>query len=43
LQVPIDAQLVGQTRYYQFWFRDPARSGADALGLSNALAVGFCR
>ena len=43
LQVPIDEQLVGQTRYYQFWFRDPLRSGADALGLSNALAVGFCR
>jgi hypothetical protein len=37
---PIAAGLVGLTRYYQLWFRDPA--DPHGVGLSNALEVTFC-
>jgi competence protein ComEC len=40
--LPIDGSMVGQTRYYQFWFRDPAHPDGTTVGLSNALAVPFC-
>ncbi|MFT7668174.1 MAG: hypothetical protein ACI8X5_000861 [Planctomycetota bacterium] len=40
LQVPVTPNLVGQTRYYQLWYKD---SGASfGVGLSNAVKVTFC-
>jgi hypothetical protein len=41
--VPIDPTMLGQTRYYQFWFRDPAHPDGTSVGLTNGLAVSFCR
>jgi hypothetical protein len=41
--VPIDASMIGQTRYYQFWFRDSAHPDNTTVGLTNGLAVSFCR
>jgi hypothetical protein len=35
LGLPIDATLVGTTRYYQAWYRDPAHPDGTATGLSN--------
>ncbi len=39
--VTITPLMVGQTLYYQWWFRD-VNSVPDPLGLSNALEVTFC-
>ncbi len=43
IAVPIDAGMVGQTRYYQFWFRDPSHPDGTTVGLTNGLSVSFCR
>jgi hypothetical protein len=34
--------LAGQTRCYQYWFRDPAHVDGTGVGLSNAVEVVFC-
>ena len=39
--VPITLSMVGGTRWYQFWFRDPAHPDGTGAGLSNGLAVTF--
>ncbi|MDP6519879.1 MAG: hypothetical protein QF411_08260 [Planctomycetota bacterium] len=38
--ITVDAPLVGTTRYFQFWNRDPADS--FGVGLSDGLEVTFC-
>lgn len=43
IHVAIDPTMVGQTRYYQFWFRDSAHLDGTTVGLTNGLAVSFCR
>jgi hypothetical protein len=43
LPLAIDPTMPGQTRYYQYWFRDPAHPDGTGAGLTNAVAVGFCR
>ncbi len=40
LPLPVTAQLVGQTRYYQLWFHDTG--DAFGVGLSNAVRVTYC-
>jgi hypothetical protein len=44
LSVPVAVQLadVGRTRYFQFWFRDPAQPDGTGVGLSDGLRVTFC-
>jgi len=39
--VPITLAMVGGTRWYQFWFRDPAHPDGTGVGLSDGLAVTF--
>jgi hypothetical protein len=38
--IPVDAQMVGNTWWFQWWFRDP--NTQSTTGLSNALEVKFC-
>jgi hypothetical protein len=38
--VTISAAMVGTTRFYQWWFRDPP--AAFGSGLSDALEASFC-
>jgi hypothetical protein len=40
VSIPVDASMVGTTRFYQYWFRDPA--DAQGVGLSEGLQVTFC-
>lgn len=40
LAIPVTPAMVGTTRYYQWWFRDPQDAFSD--GLSNGLEVEFC-
>ncbi|MDP6954991.1 MAG: matrixin family metalloprotease, partial [Planctomycetota bacterium] len=40
LPVPVDAALLGTTRYYQVWFEDPGDT--FGVGLTNGLEVQFC-
>lgn len=40
--VPLSAALVGQTRCYQWWMRDPQHPDGTNVGLSNALSVTIC-
>jgi hypothetical protein len=40
-QLQVDPSMVGETRIYQFWFRDPAHPDGTHSGLSNALKVTF--
>ena len=40
-QPPASLFLPGQTRYFQFWYRDHPQVGVG-YNLSNALAVTFC-
>lgn len=39
VDIALHAALIGQTRHYQWWFRDPSAASGD--GLSDALAVRF--
>lgn len=41
LPIPIDIFEVGTTRYYQFWFRDPAHPDGTNVGLTEGLRVTF--
>jgi len=43
VHVPIDPSMIGQTRYFQFWFRDPSHPDGTTVGLTNGLEVTFCR
>ena len=40
--VNVSAGMVGITRRYQFWFRDPLHPDLTSVGLSDALEVTFC-
>jgi hypothetical protein len=40
--VPIVLADMGKTRFFQYWFRDPAHPDGTGVGLSNALEVTFC-
>jgi hypothetical protein len=42
MAVAIDPSMVGTTRYFQFWFRDPQHPDGTGIGLSNGLRVVFC-
>jgi hypothetical protein len=39
--IPLDPSLLGATRDYQFWFRDPLHPDGTGVGLSNGLQVRF--
>jgi len=39
--IPIDAAMVGTTRWYQWWYRDPNHPDGTGVGLSSALEVTF--
>ncbi|MFT4542042.1 MAG: Zn-dependent metalloprotease [Planctomycetota bacterium] len=41
--IPIDAGMVGQTRFYQWWYRDPLHTDGTGIGLSDGLQVLFCQ
>ena len=41
-QVDVDPSMVGLTRYYQVWYRDPQQQDGTGIGLSNGLEVIFC-
>jgi hypothetical protein len=40
MNVSLDNSMIGTTRFYQWWFRDP--QATFTTGLSNALQVSFC-
>lgn len=40
--VDVPAELAGTSRWYQFWFRDPAHPDGTGAGLSDGLRVDFC-
>jgi hypothetical protein len=40
--IPITPAMVGTTRYYQYWQRDPLASDGTGVELSNGLEVPFC-
>jgi len=40
--IPVLVEDLGRTRYFQFWFRDPAQPDGTGVGLSDALRVTFC-
>jgi hypothetical protein len=42
IAIPIDISMVGTTRYFQFWGRDPAAPDGTGSELSSALKVTFC-
>ncbi|HJP02144.1 MAG TPA: hypothetical protein QF764_10285 [Planctomycetota bacterium] len=42
MAVNVTPSMVGTTRYYQQWFRDPASPDGIPVGLSDALQVEFC-
>jgi hypothetical protein len=37
----ITPSMVGETRVYQLWFRDPAHPDGTGSGLTNAVKVTF--
>ncbi len=41
--VPVDPGMVGTTRWYQFWQRDPQNPDGTAIALSDGVAVSFCQ
>jgi photosystem II stability/assembly factor-like uncharacterized protein len=40
--IAVTPAMVGTTRWYQFFHRDPANADGTGLALSNGLAVDFC-
>ncbi len=40
--ITVTPSLIGATRYYQHWFRDPAHPDGTGIGLSDGLEVTFC-
>ncbi len=42
LNVPVTVGLLGTTRYYGWWMRDPTHPDGTGVGLSNGLQVTFC-
>ncbi len=40
--VSLSPALIGQTRHFQWWMRDPANPDGTGTSLSNALSVTFC-
>ena len=40
--IPVDVSMVGSTRYYQYWQRDPSAPDGTGVELSSALVVPFC-
>lgn len=40
--IPIDVSMLGETRFFQFWFRDPPHPDGTTVGLSDGLEVTFC-
>ncbi|HTF88400.1 MAG TPA: S8 family serine peptidase [Planctomycetota bacterium] len=42
IAVPITPAMVGTTRDFQFWFRDPQHPDGTGIGLTDALEVQFC-
>ena len=42
IPVPLASAWVGQTRDFQFWFRDPTHPDGTGVGLTNAVEVVFC-
>jgi len=40
--VTVSATMVASTRWFQFWYRDPAQTDATNIALSNGLEVRFC-
>jgi hypothetical protein len=40
---PVEASLLGTSRCFQTWFRDPAHPDGTGVGLSSALEVEFCQ
>jgi hypothetical protein len=41
--VTVTPALVGTSRWYQFYYRDPSNPDGTAVALSNALRVDFCQ
>lgn len=37
-----DSVIVGDTRYFQYWYRDPVHIGGTGFNLSDGLQVTFC-
>lgn len=42
IPVVLDPSMVGTSRWYQVYYRDPAHPDGTGVGLSNALEVDFC-
>jgi hypothetical protein len=40
--IPIDLSMVGITRYFQYWHRDPTHPDLTGAEVSSALKVPFC-
>lgn len=38
---PVDATMVGTTRYFQAWFRDPGHPDQTGVGITNGVEVTF--
>jgi hypothetical protein len=38
----VTADLVGQTRWYQWWYRDPTHPDGTGVALSDGLEVTYC-
>jgi hypothetical protein len=43
LAVPVTTAMIGQSRWYQWWYRDAAHPDGTGVGLSDGLAVTFCQ
>jgi len=42
IPVPLPLAWVGQTRDFQFWFRDPAHPDGTGVGLTNGVEIVIC-
>lgn len=42
IPVALDPSMIGTSRWYQVYYRDPAHPDGTGVGLSNALEVNFC-